>query len=665
MKTKVIFIVSGILLIGLGLFTYSKLNTGNGSTRPIYFVPNNAAYIIETSEPISAWKKVKNNPLWNHLLTNKTFKELSSGLNAIDEIISYNELVFDLLGSRKLLVSAHMYKRDDYDFLYLMDVESTLETNFIETILKKVVSKEDYKLTSRTYKENTILELYDKEFKETLYISSFDNILIASYVNKLVESSLDEYENPVIGRNLNFIEVTGKLDESEFFNIYLNYSELPKYANIFLDEEESIVNEISKSLFYSGLAFELDDKGKLELNGTTNVNDTLNTFLNALNKSGNGKSEIASIAPDITSFYLSLGFENFQTFVNNFEETYSETDSIGYVAYQKNNNRVENLLGINLKENFYSWIDDEVVYLQLQSGGLGSKNEFAFFMKSNDIDDAKSNLEFIKKQIKKKTPGKFKSVNYKGYAINYLSIKGFFKAIMGKFLSKLEKPYYVILNDYVIFSNHPQTLRIIIDRFQDGKILNNDENYEEFASQFSSKNNVMCYMHMSKLYSNLIELSDLETQNNLNKNKEYITCFEEVGFQMANDNEFFTTSLRSSFKDPSKIKIEENLNFRNLGGLTFDVHQTSEEEDLFATIDIVLSDFDIKLHEEFYDNDMLKVEAEIKNGLKDGVYKQFYEDGTLMLKGHFENDLKEGVWKFHNSDGKVVEKRSYKAGDIE
>ena len=45
--------------------------------------------------------------------------------------------------------------------------------------------------------------------------------------------------------------------------------------------------------------------------------------------------------------------------------------------------------------------------------------------------------------------------------------------------------------------------------------------------------------------------------------------------------------------------------------------------------------------------------------------KKLIKKVKKSFKGHFENDLKEGVWKFHNADGKVVEKRTYKAGELE
>ena len=662
---KIIIPIAVILLALVGFyFIYQKVNRSNGAIQPIYFVPNDAVYIIEAEEPIEAWKKVRDSETWQHLSTNKTFKDLSSGLNTIDQIMTDNQFVFDLLGNRKLLVSAHMYKHNDYDFLYLLDVENKLTTDFLEDIFKRVIDEKLYRVTKRAYNENSILELFDKQLKETIYISAYENILIASYQNALVENSLDEYSNPKIGRDINFVEVASKTDDSDYFKFYFNYKNLTKYASIFLEEDESMVNEISKSLFYSALSFDSSEQNLFSLSGYSGINDTLNTFLNALNKTGSGSLSVDKILPEFTSFYMSLGFSDFSEFIQNFENSYQKQDEEGFAEYKKNNRKIENFLGINLEKNFYSWIDDEITFAQLQAGGLGSKNEFAFCIKMNDIQDAKDNLEIIKKQIKRKTPGKFKSVDYKGYEINYLSIKDFFKALMGKFFEKLEKPYYVIIDQYVVFSNHPQTLRIFIDKFIENKTLLKDKEYQKFIKNYSAKNNVMCYINTSRLYSNLLDLSDRETDKSLQKNKPYITCFNQIGFQLKNDGNYFATSLMSEFVDPNQIEINTKLNFKNLNNLNFTTDGVETEKDLFEPLSIILEDFDVKKFEDYYPNEQLKVEVEIEDGIKNGWYKQYYENGEIMLKGHFKENLQEGIWKFYNQEGDLIEKRKFEDGKV-
>lgn len=81
---------------------------------------------------------------------------------------------------------------------------------------------------------------------------------------------------------------------------------------------------------------------------------------------------------------------------------------------------------------------------------------------SKDIDYAQDQLNYLSEQIRLRTPVKFRNINYNGYTINYLSLKGFFRLFAGGLFDRLEKPYYTIIGDYVLFSNSPAALTTTI-----------------------------------------------------------------------------------------------------------------------------------------------------------------------------------------------------------
>ena len=71
-------------------------------------------------------------------------------------------------------------------------------------------------------------------------------------------------------------------------------------------------------------------------------------------------------------------------------------------------------------------------------------------------------------------------MNYKGYEINFMAIKGFFKMFFGGAFEKLDKPYFTIIDDYVIFSNEPSTLRAVVDSFAAKETLSTSEDLSPF-----------------------------------------------------------------------------------------------------------------------------------------------------------------------------------------
>ncbi len=246
---------------------------------------------------------------------------------------------------------------------------------------------------------------------------------------------------------------------------------------------------------------------------------------------------------------MGLGFDSFSEFMENFEDLMKETNE-DWEEYQSNIEKVEKYLKINLKENFYGWVDDELAFIQTQPGRLGKDNEFALVMKAKSGEEASENLKYISDQIRKKTPVKFKGVKYKGYEINFLSVKGFFKMMLGSMFSKLEKPYFTVIDDYVVFSNHPQTIKSIIDDYEAEKTLANLEDFKKFKSEFKDKSNVFVYMQMPVLHDNLKGFVSLETWRDLQKNKDYVVCFSHVGFQLTKDGDMFATRMASLYQDP-------------------------------------------------------------------------------------------------------------------
>jgi antitoxin component YwqK of YwqJK toxin-antitoxin module len=52
------------------------------------------------------------------------------------------------------------------------------------------------------------------------------------------------------------------------------------------------------------------------------------------------------------------------------------------------------------------------------------------------------------------------------------------------------------------------------------------------------------------------------------------------------------------------------------------------------------------------------------NKKKHGPYFYYYENGKLKISGWFKNDLKDGVWKEYDEKGKLLETKTYIAGEL-
>ena len=661
MKKRSLFLLIITFIISYGLYqVYVFYFDNNDNIQSIYLVPKDAVYIIESQKPINNWDDISKSDIWKHLNTNTYFNTLAKNLNKLDTIFKQKQGVFNRIGNREVLISAHVYAPKQYGFLYVVDLQKIAKLNVVKNNLNTVINS-NYKVSKRHYNEHEITEIYDLKNHETLYISFIKNQMIASYTHTLVEASIDQYSNPEIGRNLNFIEVKKHVGYNDMFRLYFQYDYLNDFVNVFSDTPGDLTKTLSKSLEFSGFSFDLE-KNAIVANGITNTNNQASTYLKALQKSGQGKRTIKNIVPKNTAIYLSFGFKNFEDFYSNFETIQKENPG-QFKSYAEGTSQIESFLKINLKTHFMSWIDDEIALIQLHSNVSDSKKDVALILKTKAIDDAKDNLDFILEQIRKRTPVKFKEVNYKGYAINFMSIKGFFKILLGDLFSNIEKPYFTIIDDFVIFSNEPNTLKSIINAYTNKETLNYFKAFNDFNKRFDNRSSVFAYINTPNLYNTAYDFVDIATKKQLKTNKDYFICFPQIGIQLTPSKNDFKSQLILEYQTPDKVK--SSYTFDDAKPKTVITTPTSLTEEninkdtVFNIPELYPSDLTARLFTKKYSNGNTKFSVELKDGLKHGSYKAYYQNGNLKISGKYRKDKQVGTWKAYDINENLIFKTRF------
>ncbi|WP_038005265.1 DUF3352 domain-containing protein [Tenacibaculum sp. 47A_GOM-205m] len=663
MKRKVfwaiIALVIGFVIYQVYIFTLSE----NDNIKSIYLVPDDAVFIVDTERPIDTWDEISSSQIWTHLQKNQQINKLSEGINSLDETFKAKKEIFDFIGERNLVISVHVFSPKKYGLLYIADLQKFSKLIFLKRAISNLAG-EGYKVTKRVYKEHEIIELYNKETRETLHLSFIKNQVIASYTHILVEKSIDQYVYPVIGRDVNFVEIKEKTNNDGFFNIYLQHKYLKDYLNCFTSSSNlDFLNK--ETFFYTGLDISIIEGVIVQATGYTNVDSNSQTYLKVLQKSGVGKRSVAKIAPKNTSLYLSFAFDDFKTFNSNLEKLQQENPA-EFKMYTDQLAMIEDKLDINVSENIYSWIGSEIALIHFNTELSKNKKDIAAIIKTDDIDDAKENLQLILSKIKENTPLKYKQINYRGYPINFFDLKGFFKMLAGNMFSKMEKPYFTIIDDFVVFSTSPNTIKEIINNHLIGYTLESSEKFNDFNYHFEKKSSVFAYVNTPNSYKDLLSLVDNKTRRQLQKDKPFITCFSQIGLQLISEEDLFKSNLSFVYEHPDEIEInnkkEEELKKKLLEELIpyKDSINTQSSANFFNLPPIHPSDLSAKSYKEFYGNGNIKFEVDLNDGLKDGSYKSYYENGNIKVKGHYKNDKQSGTWKAYDEQkSNVIFKKQF------
>lgn len=651
-KFIIILLVLGVLLGG-SYFYFFHL-TPIKKNNPLASIPSNAAIIVSMDNPLKQWQRMTDNDIWDYLKTNPFLSSIGKSIDSLNTEIKKNSVLWDLTAARPMVISFHNIRDEEYQILYTVDLQKATQLSFLKDYIGNIIGN-NAKVYTREYQGTEIIEFSFNNSPEVYYLSLNGNLLIFSTTHALIEKSIEQQSSTEIIRNLDFIEVSKYMD-ADAPTIYLQQKDFAKFLEKFSDNAGQ--KETLKFFTYSnfiGLNTNVGDN-YITINGYSDLPNNEENLLLSLLDAGKGEINLGAIVPENASTFMSLGFSDAKRFYNNLEAFLGEGES--GEEYEKNKEKLEKFLDISIEENFISWIDNEMGLIQLNSNSDKNKVEMAVAIRYNDLDKLNENLELIETKIRRKTPVKFKGIDYKGHSIKFLSIKGFFKLIFGKMFSSIDKPYYVVLEDYIVFSNSPKTLGKIITANLENKTLNSTKEYAEFMEEFDHESNIFIYASAEELLTDAKRVLDDKSWSKLRTHKKYIEGFPLLGIQLLPDNDLLSYKLQ--MKHLNNIEQENWQSLLKELSAVSDASEASEDEVnedyIIAVENILPEDLNDKKLTENFANGQLKFEVPLKDGLKHGRYDEYDSLGNLIIKGRYKNDKKTGTWKFYDSEGKLLDK---------
>lgn len=655
------------ILLGLALFfttyllylLYIFVLSPKNNLQSIYLIPENAIFVLESEQPVESWRQVSESKGWNHLKGNDYFGRLTENIQKVDTIFKDKRGLFEFFDGRSLFISIHPISKKDYGIFYVLDLKRIAKLKLLKTYLNTLLD-EGYILSKRTYHNHEILEIYDRASKETMHLSFIENQLVASYTHALVEGAIDQYKEPALGRDLNFLAVNKKVGYENLFRLYVQYAYVDDYYRMFSNTDNEWLKSVSQHFLFSGFSFDLDTNSTITADGYTNIRFENENYLEALQQSGTGNRSIAQIAPAKTAVYLSYGFDSFSKFYENFATVQRANNSEQFRSYETGLKKVEKFLKISVKEQFVSWIGEEIALLQINSSISKSKNDVALVLQTTDIAAAKKQLDFVVEQVRKKTPVKFKAIPYKGHEINFLSIKGFFKLFLGNRFKAFDKPYFTIIEDKVVFSDSPNTLKNMINAYVKKETLQNAADFQDFNRAFEERSSVFAYVNIPLLYTTFYDLADKATRQQMKQNKDYLICFPQLGLQLSPEEDLFKSRLVVNYQETSSVLEKSQFSTsieKKISGL--DKGEETVDDTVFDLRPIYPTDLSAKTFSRIYPNGSIRFKVDLKDGLKHGRYSGFHSNGKKKITGRFKKDQQVGTWRYFDEDGKQLLKKRF------
>ena len=601
-------------------------------------VPRHAVLTVETPSFNRLRDRLYHNNIWAHLIAYPCFGQYQAHLKQADSLCNVYPVLRKWLTDRPFSISCHETTSGKYDFLYVCDLGKLNVLQVFDGMIGSLLGKE------KMVRQNGMTMLDLKGVK--LYYTIEANLLLASLSPTLLKESVlacsrKEGEKAQLSSGDILLEV--------------NHHRLDKWLRSMLGEAASVAD--SSLLKNTSLALSMKDRF-LEFKGWSYPNRDHFTMLSALNLVDGTPSDVKSIVSDHVAAYVSVCFPSFRELENILLEEYKVNRLQQYKEVERMLHRWDKYLGVNIEELFTSWIGNEIAVIKPAVDQENRLDNLVLAVKSKDIDLAKDQLAYLTEQISRKTPVRFREMEYNGHQINYLSLKGFFHLFLGSLFQKFDRPYYTFIGDYVVFSNSSSTLAGMIKDYTLGRTLDKQENYRRAMEPLGDRNNVYGYISSPETFEYLFHVLPEEQRKDFLRNKGAFQSFESVGFAMSNTGSVFETRIHARHNTDASQEYE----VRELNRKLEDFADRVETGYYLAAIP---EDVAVSTQEEYaYATETWKFEGKLVQGDPDGLWFVRDRGGKAVAQYLYRKGKPDGIARFFYPDGVTSALVEYEEGEI-
>ncbi|WP_066633446.1 DUF3352 domain-containing protein [Labilibacter marinus] len=695
-------LILAVILVAIGVISYFHFG-GNANRSPISLIGDDAIIIAETDNLSELMVEFTQSDYWNSILASEMFSEFKEGMVSFNSTVEENKWIPAVLTNQKVAISMHPLSTFKSDFLMVMDVKKYGSLNLVP----KIANALEWPIQRNEVDSIGLYSVAMEDADLTVHLATIDNLLIGSLSYQLVEKTI---------KNRNAHKLQNSIKNNTIVSVYEK-----RQLNVYVDINkvfEVFKKDASKS-FFNGIDFSILGgdfyQSSFVLDGFSSYNDSISSLFNPLMKSTPGERKADKVLPSGVVFYSNFNVSNTVDFYEDFLSQYESIDPEGYESYLSGIKLTESYLGINLKEDLFSWMDGEIALAKLRPSNNARELDFVLAMSTNDIDLAEEKLSNISKKIKNRTAVRFKQQHYKNHEINFLNVSGFFKLFLGDFFQNKEKPYYTVVNNFVLFSNSSDRLMEVIDSYFVGNTLERNTSFAKFNEELKEESSVTAYVNMLRLYEHLYYYSNRKDRADIKPYKELMEKVGLVGLQMFPENGFLRTQLIAKQDTSEKLNIEleqmnvsaEELIIDEFDSLQFKIDLGEEYVEYDGDLSYYLTHPErvqdsVLVHEGklddgaldglwktyflsgniesvvpyddgavdgtaifYYDNErhIIRAELEVDDDILDGEYKEFYTDGNIKARLYFKDHKRWGDAFFYYKNGAVKIKGQFKRGE--
>ena len=467
-------IITLILLLAtafITVFYFKNLNPpGTRTGRIMRTIPGNAPLIFEFNNDHSFYDIFKD----NYLLTAITGREKIAELDTLRSALLLNPLLSDYFTGQNTFISVHPTKTNDIDLLLTISAANGFEAQSLYRLGKQPNSG----LIITPFRSGTKqgFNIYINALKKRFYVVNIEsNIFSGSFSKELIDQC-SAYKGKADKKA--FVLLSQQQSTNSLANLYVNYGAISTLLEqLFKNKNTDIFKSLKPLPGLAALSLNYRSDA-LMFNGLTNIelNEPL-AYLTLFAKQQPVVNHLKDIFPSSTAYSVNFSVSDpvqFETDLSQWHNTTGLKDD-----QEKLLKKIKTETGINLKVAFLSLVGHEFAILTtryLEKYGIVS------------VKDG-SKLKTLLKGVSTMTDENSGQLNYDKLPF----------ILLGDSFGVLKKPYFIIIDNYLILANSPGELASFYDSYINRKFLSKNDQYNQFDNLLSERSNVAFFFQFKNL----------------------------------------------------------------------------------------------------------------------------------------------------------------------
>ena len=374
----------------------------------------------------------------------------------------------------------------------------------VDLITRLVINSGTVKL--RNYDGIDIYEvaLLNESVIKNFSFAVYHDILMISFSAILLEDALRQLiaGESVVTMN-GFKEMYATAGKNVDANVFINFQQLPRSFSVLVKPD--FKSEVRSIRNFAGWA-ELDINllpDLLLMNGFVNPTDSLSSMASLFIKQVPQRITADKILPASIASFLTVSISDPEKYFVDYRSFLRDQGLL--TGYNNTLQSLNNAYNTDFPNDFLEIMDNEITL------GFDTRNSDAdaagifFLMRIKSNAQAEEKLKSILTKIAavESNPYSSYTTNYRldaqtTYQIYHLPVRKLTAKIFGSLYAVLDEHYFVVLDNYLVFSGSIESIKSLIHSYLLNKTLQNDPAYKEFKNSLTPRSNLCFYCNLSK-----------------------------------------------------------------------------------------------------------------------------------------------------------------------